>query len=201
MVPIMASAKWRPFCPVQGGGGGVKRTPSPTLLGRLFQRRPTSYPVLTKNRKTNGSVRFEITPICQCSMKIKQHICTLKRQLSWRQLWCRRLQGRLSSSSQSHRNERAGVSSHRRLDCLLSCLLRRRSKETSKFCVSGIFEGNSPVTGDFRHKGLVTRKMCPFDDIIMDSVQWRHVYSCFSMHICIHISSYVYTNTVCCVAH
>ena len=29
-------------------------------------------------------------------------------------------------------------------------------------------EGNSPVTGDSPHKGLVTRRMFPFDDVIMD---------------------------------
>ena len=28
-------------------------------------------------------------------------------------------------------------------------------------------EGNPPVTGGFPHKGRVTRKMCPFDDVIM----------------------------------
>ena len=37
----------------------------------------------------------------------------------------------------------------------------RRSKKTSKFRVTGLCEGNSP------HKGTVTRKMFPFDDVIM----------------------------------
>ena len=33
--------------------------------------------------------------------------------------------------------------------CLLKRLFRRRSKKTSKLRVTGLFEGNSPVTGEF----------------------------------------------------
>ena len=50
---------------------------------------------------------------------------------------------------QWHHNEWDGVSNHRRLDCLLSRLFRRRSKKKSKFRVTGLCEGNSPVTGEF----------------------------------------------------
>ena len=48
----------------------------------------------------------------------------------------------------SHRchNECDGVSNHRHLDCLLNCEFRRRSKNTSKLRVTGLYEGNSPVT-------------------------------------------------------
>ena len=52
-------------------------------------------------------------------------------------------------------NERDGVSNHRRLDCLLIHLFRRRSKKTSKLRVTGLCEGNSPVTCEFPP---VTRK-------------------------------------------
>ena len=65
-------------------------------------------------------------------------------------------------------NERDGVSNHRCLDCLLNRLLRRRSKKTSKLRVTGLCEGNPPVTCGFPHKGSMTRKMFPFDDAIMD---------------------------------
>ena len=44
---------------------------------------------------------------------------------------------------------------------------RRRSKKTSKLRVTGPCGGNSPVTGGFPHKGPITRKMFPFDDVIM----------------------------------
>ena len=44
------------------------------------------------------------------------------------------------------------VSNHRRLDSLLNCLLWRRSKKASKLRVTGLCEGNSPVTGNSPHK-------------------------------------------------
>ena len=43
-------------------------------------------------------------------------------------------------------NERDGVSNHRRHDGLLNRLFSRRSNETSKFRVTGLCEGNSPLT-------------------------------------------------------
>ena len=46
-------------------------------------------------------------------------------------------------------NERDGISNHRRLDGLLNRLFRHRSKKTSKLRVTGLCEGNSPVTGEF----------------------------------------------------
>ena len=41
------------------------------------------------------------------------------------------------------------VSSHRRLDCLLSCLFKRRWKKTLNICVTGLYEGISPTNGEF----------------------------------------------------
>ena len=61
---------------------------------------------------------------------------------------------------------RDGVSNHRRLDCFLNRLFRRRSKKTSKLSVTGLYEASSPVTGGFPHTGPVTRKIFPFHDII-----------------------------------
>ena len=46
-------------------------------------------------------------------------------------------------------NERDGVSKHQPHDCFLNRLFRRRSKKTSKLCVTGLCAGNSPVTGEF----------------------------------------------------
>ena len=46
-------------------------------------------------------------------------------------------------------NERDGVSNHQPPDCSLNFLFRRRSKKTSKLCVTGLCAGNSPVTGEF----------------------------------------------------
>ena len=41
-----------------------------------------------------------------------------------------------------------------------------RSNKTSKLCVTDLCEGN-PLWGDSLHKGPVTRKKFPFDDVIM----------------------------------
>ena len=46
-------------------------------------------------------------------------------------------------------NESDGVSNNRCLDCLIHPLFNRRSKKTSKLHVTGLCEGNSPVTGEF----------------------------------------------------
>ena len=57
--------------------------------------------------------------------------------------------GNLVCPLQWRHNGHDGVSNHRRLNCLLNRLYRRKSKKTSKLCVTGICEGNSPVTGEF----------------------------------------------------
>ena len=50
---------------------------------------------------------------------------------------------------------------------LLNRLIRRRSKTISKLCVTDICAGNFP------HKWPVTRKMFPFDDVIMiTNISW-----------------------------
>ena len=59
---------------------------------------------------------------------------------------------------------------HRHLDCLLNRLFRRRSKKTLKPCVTCLCKGNPLVTSDSPHKGPVTRKMLPFDDVIVEAV-------------------------------
>ena len=52
-------------------------------------------------------------------------------------------------SLQWRHNGRDGVSNHRRFDCLLNRLFRRISKKRSKFRITGLCEGNSPVTSEF----------------------------------------------------
>ena len=63
-------------------------------------------------------------------------------------------------------NERDGVSNPRRLDCLLNRLFRRRSKKTSKLCVTCLCEGNPPVTG-----GFPSQRASNAENI---STLWRH---------------------------
>ena len=71
------------------------------------------------------------------------------------------------TSLQKRHNERDGVSNHQPRECLLNSLIRCRSKKTSKLRVTGLCAGNLP------HKGPVTRKMFPFDDVIMFSFTTR----------------------------
>ena len=74
--------------------------------------------------------------------------------------------GRNVSTLQWRHNGRDGFLNHRLLDCLLNRLFRRRSKWTSKLRVTGLCEGELwPVNSP--HKGPVTRKMSPVDDVTM----------------------------------
>ena len=63
-------------------------------------------------------------------------------------------------------NDRDGVSNHRPRDCLLNHLFRRRSKKTSKLCVTGLCAGNSPGTGEF------PAQMASYAENV--SIWWRH---------------------------
>ena len=60
-----------------------------------------------------------------------------------------------------------GVSNHQLHDYLLNRLFGRRSKKASKPRVTVLCVGNSPGPVNSPHKGPVTRKMFPFDDVIM----------------------------------
>ena len=55
---------------------------------------------------------------------------------------------------------------HRRLDCLLSRLFRRRSEKSSKLLVTGLCEGNPPVT-----VGFSSHRSSYAEDV---SIWWRH---------------------------
>ena len=69
-------------------------------------------------------------------------------------------------------NDHDSVSNHQPHGCLLNRLFRHRWKKTSKLRVTGLCVGNSPGPVNSPHKGPVTRKMFPFDDVIMLINQW-----------------------------
>ena len=74
----------------------------------------------------------------------------------------------MSLPLQWRHNGHDGVSNHQRLDCLLNRLFRRRSNKTSKLRVITFVReiiGDRSVNSP--HKGPVTRKMFPFDDVIV----------------------------------
>ena len=51
---------------------------------------------------------------------------------------------------------------------LLNRLFRGRSKKTSKFHVTGLCAGNSPVIGEFSAQMAVNADFFSFDDVIMN---------------------------------
>ena len=63
-------------------------------------------------------------------------------------------------------NARDVVSNHQPHDCLLNRLFRRRSQKILKLRVSGLCEGNSPVTGEF------PAQMASNAETV--SIWWRH---------------------------
>ena len=63
-------------------------------------------------------------------------------------------------------NGRDSVSNHQPRECLLSRLIRRRSKKTSKLRVTGLCAGNSPETGEFPARRASNAKNV--------SIWWRH---------------------------
>ena len=65
------------------------------------------------------------------------------------------------------RNGHDNVSNHQPHGCLFNCLIRRRSKKTSKLRVTGLCAGNPPGTGEFPAQMVSNAENFPFDDVIM----------------------------------
>ena len=86
-----------------------------------------------------------------------QNIC---RHLKWRD------PNFVVTALQWRHNERNDSWNHRRIDCLLNRLFRRRSKKTSKLRVTGLRGGNSPVTGEFPKQRAGNAEHV--------SILWRH---------------------------
>ena len=80
-------------------------------------------------------------------------------------------------SLQWRNNDHDGVSNHQPHGCLPKRLYMRWLKKTSTLRVTGLCEWNSPRPVNSPHKGPVTRKMFPFDDVIMwwttETMWWR----------------------------
>ena len=76
-------------------------------------------------------------------------------------------------SSQWRHNERGGVSNRRHFDCLLNRLFRRILKKAPKRRVTGLYEGDSPVTGEFP-----AQRASNAENV---SILWRHHAYAYSM--------------------
>ena len=76
---------------------------------------------------------------------------------------------------QWHHNEHDGISSHQHLDCLVNRLFRHRSKKISKLCISGLCEGNPPVTSGFPSQMASNMENVP--------IWWHHHHNLNTMHV------------------
>ena len=117
----------------------------------------------------------------------------------WLGLWERKKPNSMFPLRWRHNNH-AGVSNHQPHGCLLNRLFRRKSKKTSKLRVTGLCAGISPGPVNSPHKGPVTRKMFPFDDVIMplhNTMQhfngWTYIIVTNSPYICVCDLRCIYT--------
>ena len=119
---------------------------------------PTSVPHTIIIKNATGPWIDVFCPKCHNNIYIEQTLRAVVRlSLQWRH------------------NERYGVSNFQRHDCLHNRVFRRRSKKTSKFRVTGLCVGNSPVTGKFPSQMASSAENV--------SIWWRHNVTCYMLHI------------------
>ena len=123
------------------------------LFNRLFRRRSKKTPKLRVNGPYGGIQRSPVdSPYKGASEAENVSIWWRHEQtINWWHIYmCHStLHLVILNALQWRHKDRDGVSNHRRLRCLLNCWFRPRSKKTSKFHVTGLCAGNSPVTGGF----------------------------------------------------
>ena len=88
----------------------------------------------------------------------------------------------LDHSIQWRHNKRVIISDHQRFHCLLNCWIKRSSKKTSKLRVTGLCAGIHRWPVNSPHKRPVTRKMLPFDDVIIEIT---------CSHLATHLGEYI----------
>ena len=112
------------------------------------------------DRLTHHGVSFitYISQLCHCTVTSltlrKSHYCPIT-TLHWRH------------------NGRNSVSNHQHRYSLYNRLFRRRSKETSKFRVTGLCAGNSPGTAEFPAQMASNAEMFPFDNVIISGASLK----------------------------
>ena len=112
-------------------------------------RNRNKVPIPCSSWSTTSIMAKPLSKAMSIDMDIRHLVVITHRTLHWRH------------------NDHDGVWNHQPHGCLLKCLFRRRSKKTSKLRVTGLCVGNSPGPVNSPHKGPITRKMFPFDDVIM----------------------------------
>ena len=109
-------------------------------------------------------------------LRTRRCTCSMRQYIGLRSgMGCSHILGYLEKSSQwrhkssQWRHKRNGVSNHRRLDCLLISLFRRRSKKISKLCYWPFVRG---TTGDrFSSQRASNAEMFSFDEVIIGNIK------------------------------
>ena len=122
----------------------VSRPSAAMVLTSLFENIPTS--AVQNLRKYTLS--YSIASVCTITSERLLTFYFRESTLRWRHNGC------------------DSVSNHLPHDCLLNRLFRRRSKKTSKLCVTGLCAGNSPETGEF-----LAQMASNAENV---SIWWRH---------------------------
>ena len=95
---------------------------------------------------------YDFTKMSAVNSKLHQQNCKC-RHGSWCSRFCnaglKSIVSILVNSLQWRHNGRDSVSNHQPHDCFLNRLFRHGSRKTSKLCVTGLYAGNSPGTGEF----------------------------------------------------
>ena len=112
-----------------------------------------------------------LLPSCGTGVIVHWKFLTLLASPWWLQIHRRLSRSHFTCTGtlQWRHNERDGASNHQPHDCLLSRLFRCRLKKASKLDRRhwGFVRGTHRWPVNPPHKGPVTRKMFPFDDVIM----------------------------------
>ena len=101
--------------------------------------------------------------------------CNVQRNLVWAVHRTPKEDRLLKLALQWRYNERDGLSNHQPIHCLLNRLFKCRSKKR-KLRVTGLCEGNSPVTGEF------PAQMASNAEYV--SIWWRHHGLCWLSYFC-----------------
>ena len=126
-----------------------------------------------------------------CVISVKEEIQTKKNNKKYcQQPWCAYNDFRQYPLQWRH-NGCNGVSNHQPHDCLLNRLFRHRLQKASKLRVTGLCEWNPPMTGEFPAQRAITRKMFPYDDVIMpEYIFWLSKSTCSILRITFPFDKY-----------
>ena len=135
------------FCLQKKVKKGLKGFPGRPAIQIIKTRWSRTVPMTTSHEARDKNFA-EMTFSFQCGLSYFIKGCSYKTAWGW-----------INSLHWRH-NERDGISNHQPHDCLFNRLFRHRSKKTSKLHVTGLCEGNLPVTGEFPAQRASNAEKC-----------------------------------------